>query len=122
VQDGIVLLDPDLNATFLNRKMREFWEISEELATSRPSYASLSPATGGLRPDLAPEDAADFAAKRLAEVRAGDHVRDLQTTDNRRVRAHCTNLAGGGRMLTYCDITDLAAMRSSLSGWPPPIR
>jgi len=40
-------------------------------------------------------------------VKAGDHVRDLRTPDGRRLRAHCTNMTGGGRMLTYVDITDL---------------
>jgi diguanylate cyclase (GGDEF)-like protein len=50
---------------------------------------------------------AGFAAKRVAEVKAGDHVRQLQTPDNRRLRAHCTTIAGGGRMVTYYDVTDL---------------
>ncbi len=26
VQDGVLLLDANLNAQFLNRKMREYWE------------------------------------------------------------------------------------------------
>jgi diguanylate cyclase (GGDEF)-like protein len=50
---------------------------------------------------------AGFAAKRVAEVRAGDHVRELETPDGRRFLAHCTNMVGGGRMITYYDVTDL---------------
>jgi len=34
-------------------------------------------------------------------------VRDLQTTDGRHIRAHCAVQKNGGRMLTYCDVTDL---------------
>jgi diguanylate cyclase (GGDEF)-like protein len=56
---------------------------------------------------LAPEDVETFFSKRIAEVKAGDHVRDLETPDRRRIRAHCTTLVGGGRMLTYCDVSDL---------------
>lgn len=108
VHDGIVLLDPNLNATFLNRKVRQFWEISEEQAARHPSYASLiSRARRAVDPNLAPREIAGFAARRAAEVKAGDHVRDLKTPDGRRLRAHCTNMTGGGRMLTYIDITDL---------------
>ena len=29
VQDGVLLLDTNLNAAFMNRKVRQFWEISE---------------------------------------------------------------------------------------------
>jgi diguanylate cyclase (GGDEF)-like protein len=109
VQDGIVLLDADMNARFLNGRMRTFWEIPEQEAASRPSYASLvSRVRRAVAPNLSPKEAESFSAKRVAEVKAGDHIRDLQTPDGRRIRAHCTTLVDGGRMLTYCDVSDLA--------------
>jgi diguanylate cyclase (GGDEF)-like protein len=108
VQDGIVLLDADLNAKFLNGRMRAFWEITEDEAARRPSYASLvSRNRRAVAPNLPPKEIQSFSAKRVAEVKSGDHIRDLQTPDGRRIRAHCTTLVGGGRMLTYCDISDL---------------
>ncbi|MGX4804875.1 diguanylate cyclase [Bradyrhizobium guangdongense] len=108
VEDGILLLDRDLNASFMNRRMRRFWDVSDEEADGRPSYASLVRRPHrAIAPDLAANEAAQFAAKRVDEVEAGDHVRDLQTPDGRRIRAHCTTMANGGRMLTYVDITDL---------------
>jgi diguanylate cyclase (GGDEF)-like protein len=108
VQDGVLLLDADLNATFMNRKVRQFWEISDQEAATRPSYASLvSRARRAIAPNLPAKELAGFASKRVAEVKAGDHVRDLQTPDERRLRAHCTNMVGGGRMVTYYDVTDL---------------
>ena len=49
-----------------------------------------------------------FYASRVAAVRDGSEpLRDLRTTDGRNVRAHCALLKNGGRMLTYCDVTDL---------------
>ena len=108
VQDGVLLLDAELNATFMNRKVRQFWEIDEREAAARPNYSSLITRTRrAVEPNISPKALAGFAAKRVAEVKAGDHVRELQTPDNRRLRAHCTNMVGGGRMITYYDVTDL---------------
>jgi diguanylate cyclase (GGDEF)-like protein len=108
VQDGVLLLDADLNAVFMNRKVRQFWEIDEIQATARPSYSSLiTRERRAIEPNMAGKGLASFAAKRVAEVRAGDHIRELQTPDGRRLRAHCTTMAGGGRMITYYDVTDL---------------
>ena len=108
VQDGVLLLDADLNATFMNRKVRQFWEIDEREAATHPSYRSLvTRSRRALAPNLPTKELAGFAAKRVAEVKAGNHVRELQTPDSRRLRAHCTNMVGGGRMVTYYDVTDL---------------
>lgn len=123
VQDGVLLLDSDLRATFMNRRMRRFWEVSEDEAASRPGYSSL---VRGLHrasaPNLPTAELAKFPARRVEEVRAGDHVRDLETPDGRRIRAHCTTMSNGGRMLTYVDITDLtnkAAMLERLATTDP---
>ncbi|EJN10101.1 diguanylate cyclase (GGDEF) domain-containing protein [Bradyrhizobium sp. YR681] len=108
VEDGVLLLDRDLNASFMNRRMRRFWEVSEQEAEGHPTYASLvSRAQRASAPELPANEVTKFPAKRVAEVKAGDHVRDLQTPDGRRIRAHCSTMSNGGRMLTYVDITDL---------------
>ncbi|KYH02118.1 sensor domain-containing diguanylate cyclase [Bradyrhizobium sp. DOA1] len=123
VEDGVLLLDHDLNASFMNRRMRRFWNVSEQEAASHPTYASLvSRAHRASAPNLPPDQLAKFPARRVAEVKAGDHVRDLQTPDGRRIRAHCTTMSNGGRMLTYVDITDLtqkAAMLETLATTDP---
>ncbi|WP_441233294.1 diguanylate cyclase [Bradyrhizobium sp. 930_D9_N1_4] len=123
VEDGVLLLDHDLNASFMNRRMRRFWDVSEQEATGHPSYASLvSRAHRASAPNLPSNELAKFPTKRVAEVRAGDHVRDLQTPDGRRIRAHCSTMSNGGRMLTYVDITDLtqkAALLETLATTDP---
>ena len=61
-----------------------------------------------------------FFAGRVAAVRDGSEplLRDLRTTDGRSVRAHCALLKNGGRMLTYCDVTDLVRnLRSRWKNW-----
>jgi diguanylate cyclase (GGDEF)-like protein len=115
VEDGIVVLDRDLNAIFLNRKMREFWEISEEEAARRPPYIVLLRRSRRAVPaGLTPEQIEAFPAKRIAEIKAGDHKRDLRTPDGRNIRVHCTTMPNGGRMLTFCDISDLVRAAKQL--------
>jgi diguanylate cyclase (GGDEF)-like protein len=109
VSEGIVLLDADLNAQFLNRRMRTFWGVTDERAASHPSYASLIANAPHARDrGMTPEQLEAFFAGRVAAVRSGSEpLRDLKTTDGRHIRAHCAVLQNQGRMLTYCDVTDL---------------
>jgi PAS domain-containing protein len=72
VQDGVLLLDSDLHATFMNRKVKQFWELSDQEAASRPFYGSLiTRARRAVQPNIPGKELAGFAAKRVAEVRAG---------------------------------------------------
>ena len=109
VSEGVVMLDRDLNAQFLNRNMRKFWGVSDEQAAAHPSYESLikhSPHAGDRT--MTPDELNAFYAGRIAAVRDGSEpLRDLKTTDGRHIRAHCSVLKNGGRMLTYCDVSDL---------------
>jgi diguanylate cyclase (GGDEF)-like protein len=106
---GVAMLDGDLNAQFLNKEMRNFWGVTEERAASRPSYETLirnSPHSNDR--GMPPDELDAFYAGRVAAVRDGSELlRDLRTTDGRSIRAHCALLKNGGRMLTYCDVTDL---------------
>lgn len=109
VSEGIVLLDADLNAQFVNRKMRTFWGVTDEHAASHPSYASLIAGAPHARDrGMTPDELEAFFAGRVAAVRsASEPLRDLKTTDGRHIRAHCDITQNDGRMLTYCDVTDL---------------
>jgi diguanylate cyclase (GGDEF)-like protein len=109
VSEGVVLLDADLNAQFVNRKMRNFWGVTDEHAASHPSYASLIAGAPHARDrGMTPEELEAFFAGRVAAVRSGSEpLRDLKTPDGRHIRAHCDVTQNDGRMLTYCDVTDL---------------
>jgi diguanylate cyclase (GGDEF)-like protein len=109
VSEGVVLLDSKLNAQFLNRKVRQFWGVTEEHVATHPSYASLlanSPLATAR--DMSPAELKAFNARRVETVRAGDTtLTDLRTSDGRDFRAQCSVTKNDGRMLTYCDVTDL---------------
>jgi diguanylate cyclase (GGDEF)-like protein len=89
--------------------MREYFDVTTEEAAAHPAYAKLiagAPRAGTY--GLPPEQLSTFLAGRVAAVRAASpSVLDLQITDGRHVRVHCAKMANGGRMLTYCDVTDL---------------
>ena len=109
VDDVVILLDPKLNATFMNRAVRRLWHVSDAQADRQPPYAELvndarHTGTYGVAPDKL--DA--FIEARIARVRAGDPLPcDLRTGDGRHIRSRCAMLPNGGRILTYSDITDL---------------
>jgi diguanylate cyclase (GGDEF)-like protein len=55
-----------------------------------------------------PEQLDAFFAERVETIRsANPAVRDATTPDGRHVRVHVAITASGGRMATYCDVTDL---------------
>jgi len=109
LNDGVLLLDSDLRVQFLNQKLRQYWGVSMEEAARRPTYAELIanlPHPGAY--PVAQGDVQEFLAARVEEVRsATPPVRDLWIADGRTMRIHCSITASGGRMLTYCDVTDL---------------
>ncbi len=108
-QEGIILLDADFNAQFMNRTVRELMRVPDGLADSRPSYAKLvgeSRRTGAF--DVPPEQLDKLLARRMELVRNGDPTpHDLHMSDGRCIRSRCSALPCGGRMLTYWDVTDL---------------
>ena len=89
--------------------MKAFWGVTDEQVAARPTYASLiANAPNANDRGLPPDKLAAFFAGRVAAVKAAEStIRDLKTPDGRHIRAHCTVLHNNGRMLTYCDISDV---------------
>ena len=108
VNQGVILLDPHLNVRFANYAVRKLWGISEERLAARPPFHELvlaSRFSGTYRvPDSEIET---FVASRMAMVRSGDPKPiDVPLADGRTLRAQCTMMPDGGRMLTYTNVTD----------------
>ena len=109
ISDGVLLLDADLKAQFLNQKMREYWGVTNERIETHPSYLELiSNAPHAHAYGVSPDQLeAVFAGRVEAARTATPAVRDAHTPDGRHIRVHTSVTANGGRMLTYCDVTDL---------------
>lgn len=109
INEGIILLDSNFRAQFMNRAVRKLWGITDEQAERKPSFSELvNDAHWTKAYDIPSDELAGYISRRIASVRSGEpSVIDLPVKGGRTIRSECTVLSGGGRMLTYTDITDL---------------
>ena len=116
VSEGVVMLDKDLNAQFLNGKMRKFWGVTEEQAAAHPSYSSLirnSPHTDDR--GMAPDELNAFYDKRVAAVREGNE--QLARFADPRWPSHPCALLGTEKRRPHADL-----LRCQRSGPQCPAR
>src|ERR1700730_2505555 len=106
---GIVLLDSDTRAEFINRAFRDYFSLSDEKADSKPPFIALmyhGRDTGAY--ELPEEELGAFIARRTEMMRAGDSTPiNINLRDGQVLRFSCTALPDGGRMLSYTPVTDL---------------
>jgi diguanylate cyclase (GGDEF)-like protein len=109
VDYGVMLLDEELRARFVNRASRKLWGMSDRLADGRPSFRRLmrNACAAGAFP-LPVEQHDDYVEWRFGLVQTGDETPiDLHLANGRIVRFQCKALPAGGRFLSYTDVTDL---------------
>lgn len=106
---GIVLLDADTRAQFINRAFRNYFALPDDLADSRPPFVALmyhGRDTGIY--DMPDDELSRYIAERTQQIRVGDATPvDLKLRDGKVLRLVCAALPGGGRMLSYSPVTDL---------------
>jgi PAS domain-containing protein len=109
VDIGIVLLDADTRAEFINRAFRDYFALSDEQADSKPPFIALmyhGRDTGAWQ--LPEDELSAFIAKRTEMIRTGDSTPlNIHLADGEVLRFICTALPDGGRMLSYTPVTDL---------------
>jgi PAS domain-containing protein len=109
VDIGIVLLDSDTRAEFINRAFRDYFALSDEQADSKPPFIALmyhGRDTGAWQ--LPENELSAFIAKRTEMIRTGDSTPiNINLADGQVLRFICTALPDGGRMLSYTPVTDL---------------
>ena len=106
---GIVLLDANTRAEFINRAFRQMWRLPDDKADCEPPFVALMYHGRDLNAYAVPPDRIDaYVAERVARVKAGDPTPiDLRLTNGEVVRMQCTVLPSGGRMLCYTYVTDI---------------
>jgi diguanylate cyclase (GGDEF)-like protein len=116
VDDGVILLDEQLRARFINRASRDLWRVPDALADRLPFIADVmrnACAAGVVSLPTAMVDA--YIDRRMDQLRAGDETPlDQQLADGTTVRCRCKALAAGGRFLSYTDVTDLVRHAETL--------
>jgi len=116
VDYGVILLDQNLRARFINRASRQLWNIADALASSRPFFRDLMRnACDSGAFTLPPSELDAYIERRVALVRAGDETPiDLHLASGSTVRFRCEVLPAGGRFLSYADVTDLVRHAETL--------
>jgi PAS domain-containing protein len=109
VDIGIVLLDPDTRAEFINRAFRDYFSLPDDKADSKPPFIALmyhGRDTGAF--EMPEEELSAFTAQRTEMMRSGDSTPiNINLADGQVLRFSCTALPDGGRMLSYTPVTDL---------------
>ena len=109
VDIGIVLLDSDTRAEFINRAFRQYFVLSDEKADSKPPFIALmyhGRDTGAY--ELPEEELSAFIARRTEMMRSGDSTPiNINLRNGQVMRFSCAALPDGGRMLSYTPVTDL---------------
>jgi PAS domain-containing protein len=117
VDIGIVLLDAETRAEFINRAFREYFSLPDEKADGKPPFIALmyhGRDTGAY--ELPKDELSAFIAKRMEMVLAGDATPiNIKLTNGEVLRFGCTALPDGGRMLSYTPVTDLVRHTDSPS-------
>lgn len=109
VDIGIVLLDADTRAEFINRAFRDYFALPDAKADSKPPFIALmyhSRDTGAY--EMPADQLNAFIARRMEMMRTGDSTPfNINLKDGTVLRFFCTALPDGGRMLAYMPVTDI---------------
>jgi PAS domain-containing protein len=109
VDIGIVLLDSDTRAEFINRAFRDYFALPDHKADSKPPFIALlyhGRDTGAY--EMPEEELNTFISDRMEMMRSGDSTPiNINLADGQVLRFSCTALPDGGRMLSYTPVTDL---------------
>jgi diguanylate cyclase (GGDEF)-like protein len=109
IQNGVLLLDHELRARYANPALHAMFKSPQKFVDSKPLYADmLKHARRSSAYAVSPDELKRYVAERLAWVVAGDRPPvDQHLSSGRVIRCQCAALPGGGRMLTYSDVTDI---------------
>jgi diguanylate cyclase (GGDEF)-like protein len=109
IDNGVVLLDHDLRAQYANPALHAMFKSPQQFIEGRPLFADMlefARRSGAYA--VSPDELKRYVAERLAWVRSGDQSPvDQHLSSGRVIRCQCAVLPGGGRMLTYSDVTDI---------------
>lgn len=106
---GVVLLDVDMRAQFINKAFRRMWRLPDAKADARVPFVGLmyhGRDTGAY--EIPADDLDAYVASRVERVTDGEVAPlDLRLSDGSVLRFQCAVLPNGGRLLTYTYVTDI---------------
>jgi len=112
---GIVVLDQEHRVQFINRAFRRFWRLPDELADSRQSFVRLMyHGRGAAAYAVSHDRLGEYVAKQMDLIRtADDRPLNIELRNGEVIQFRC-KLPGGGRLLTYGNVSELARQAEAL--------
>lgn len=109
---GILLLDADLRAVFINKAFRQIWQLSDEVVDLSPSFEQLL--EHGWRMGFygsQAENMADYVSKRVSQIRnpIGSGQVRVDLSDGRSYVVESVQISKEMKMVTYMDVTVLVS-------------
>jgi diguanylate cyclase (GGDEF)-like protein len=109
IENGVILLDQELRTQYANPACHAMFKSPQKFVDGKPLYAEmLEHARRSSAYAVSSDELKQYVAGRLAWVSSGDQTPvDQHLSSGRVIRCQCAVLPGGGRMLTYSDVTDI---------------
>jgi diguanylate cyclase (GGDEF)-like protein len=109
IENGVILLDRELRLQYANPASHAMFKSPQRFVDGKPFYAEmLEHARRSSAYAVSADELKEYVARRLAWVSSGDPTPvDQHLSSGRVIRCQCAVLPGGGRMLTYSDVTDI---------------
>ncbi|CAN7157246.1 response regulator [Mesorhizobium sp. LjNodule214] len=114
---GVLVLDADMRAEVINHAFYDFWKIDPRRAGIGCGFRELMQASRDMDP-YGTDDAVwqGHMAEREAEIMAGvAGSRQLPRNDGRTLIASLAPLAGGKRLISYVDVTEMKDREAELA-------
>ena len=109
IENGVILLDRELRLQYANPASHAMFKSPQKFVEGKPLFAEmLEHARRSSAYAVSADELKQYVARRLAWVSSGDPTPvDQHLSSGRVIRCQCAVLPGGGRMLTYSDVTDI---------------
>jgi diguanylate cyclase (GGDEF)-like protein len=106
---GVVVLDRERRARFVNRAFRRIWRVADEFADNSPGFLKLMyHGCGADDYAVAHERLGAYVEEQMALIRTGeDRALDIRLADGEVMQFRCKALPGGRRLLTYGNVSGL---------------
>lgn len=109
IENGVILLDRELRLRYANPASHAMFKSPQKFVDGKPLFAEmLEHARRSSAYAVSADELKQYVSRRLAWVSSGDPTPvDQHLSSGRVIRCQCAVLPGGGRMLTYSDVTDI---------------
>jgi PAS domain S-box-containing protein len=115
IEQAVLFMGPDLRPRITNRAFRRMWGFAEDLPRELTMRQLMEFVRSRGYYTVTDAEFEEYARLRIEEVRAGDTPpRVMQRGDGTTVQYQVKNLADGGRLATYFDITELKKTEDAL--------